>query len=200
VLLTAHHADDQAETLMMRLLRGSGVGGLAGVRARTRLAGGLLLCRPLLGWRQAELGGIVAAAGLEAADDPSNADEAYDRVRIRQALAQAPWIDAEPLARSASALAEAEEALEEVAEIMLAERARLAPGAATLRPGLPRELLRRLVLRCLRHVAPGAAPRGEQLSALLAALEAGGTATLAGVRCTGGETWTFEAAPPRRTG
>jgi len=83
-LATAHHADDQAETLVMRLNRASGLAGLAGVRARGIVPGAALpLLRPLLAWRRAELAAIVANAGLEPARDASNADEAYDRVRIR---------------------------------------------------------------------------------------------------------------------
>src|SRR5438067_6109894 len=77
VLLTAHHADDQAETLLMRLQRGSGVGGLAGVRKHGAVPGSggrLSTARPLLGWRRRELAAVVAAAGLEPADDPSNAE------------------------------------------------------------------------------------------------------------------------------
>src|SRR3546814_16760272 len=88
VLMTAHHADDQAETVLMRLGRGSGASGLAGIRARRRESGVLLL-RPLLGWRQAELAAVVRAAGLEAADDPSNRSRAPDRTPALAPLAPA---------------------------------------------------------------------------------------------------------------
>src|SRR4051794_12496212 len=111
VLLTGHHQDDQAETLLMRLGRGSGLAGLAGIRPVARIAG-IKVCRPLLGWRRSDLAAIVAAAGLRALDDPTNADETHDRVRMRRCLAEAPWLDAPALARSAAALAEAEEALD----------------------------------------------------------------------------------------
>jgi tRNA(Ile)-lysidine synthase len=202
ILLTGHHADDQAETLVMRLLRGSGVAGLAGVRARSPFAAGpqgSLLCRPLLGWRRDELAAIVAAVGIEAADDASNGDEAYDRVRIRRHLSESAWIDAPALARSAAALADAEEALDAATARLFEDRVRIENGTASLDPaGLEREFLRRLVLRCLRAVAPEAAPRGEQLGTLLATLAAGGTATLAGVKCTGGPRYKFEPAPARR--
>src|SRR5215203_4666367 len=92
---TGHHADDQAETLVMRLIRGAGVRGLAAMRAAAPLPGlsGVTLLRPLLGWRRAELETIVAAAGIEAADDPSNHDEQHERVRIRRLLAAAPWLE-----------------------------------------------------------------------------------------------------------
>jgi tRNA(Ile)-lysidine synthase len=202
LLLTAHHSDDQAETLLMRLNRGSGVAGLAGVRAAGAVPGSegrLRLCRPLLGWRRSELQEVVDSAGLEAAQDPSNSDEAYDRARLRRQLAETPWLDSAALARSAALLAEAEAALEWAAGPLFAARAEAAVGALTLRPqGLPPELLRRVVLRCLRHVAPEAKPRGEQLASLIARLEAGGAATLCGVKASGGETWRFALAPPRR--
>lgn len=113
VLLTAHHMDDQAETLVMRLNRGSGVRGLAGIRARTGIPdrNHLPLLRPLLGWRRAELAAIVSAAGLEAVDDRSNHDDRFDRVRVRRALAAADWLDVTGFARSAELLAEAEDAI-----------------------------------------------------------------------------------------
>lgn len=202
LLLTAHHCDDQAETLLMRLNRGSGVAGLAGVRAAGAVPGSegrLRLCRPLLGWRRSELQAIVEAAGVEAARDPSNEDDRFDRARLRRRLAEAPWLDPVALARSAASLAEAETALEWAAAPLFAARTEAADGTVTLRPhGLPGELLRRLVLRCLRQVAPGAQPRGEALAGFIARLEQGGAATLCEVKGTGGETWRFEPAPPRR--
>ncbi|MGB7655807.1 MAG: tRNA lysidine(34) synthetase TilS, partial [Novosphingobium sp.] len=92
-LATAHHADDQAETLLLRLGRASGVAGLAGVRARGLVPGtGLPLLRPLLGFRRSELGDVVAAAGWQAVDDPSNRDDRFDRARIRKAIAGADWL------------------------------------------------------------------------------------------------------------
>lgn len=202
LLLTAHHADDQAETLLMRLNRGSGVAGLAGVRASRPVPGSggkLRLCRPLLGWRRSELEAIVAAAGIEPARDPSNGDETFDRARLRRQMAEAPWLDAAALARSAALLAEAEAALEWTAGQLFEARAEAGEGSVTLRAdGLPPELLRRLVLRCLRLVAPGATPRGDRLVGLVERLQFGGTGTLGGVKATGGDTWRFEPAPPRR--
>ncbi|HEX8623898.1 MAG TPA: tRNA lysidine(34) synthetase TilS [Allosphingosinicella sp.] len=202
LLLTAHHADDQAETLLMRLNRGSGVAGLAGVRAQGAVpgtGGRLRLCRPLLGWRRSELAAVVAAAGIEAAFDPGNSDERFDRARLRRRLGEAAWLDPAALARSAGLLAEAEAALEWTAAPLFAARAEVGEEAVILRPnGLPPELLRRLVLRCLRQIAPGGAPRGEALAGFIRALERGGSATLGDVKGVGGETWRFERAPPRR--
>lgn len=198
-LLTAHHADDQAETLLMRLLRGAGVGGLAGVRARVRIAG-MDIVRPLLGWRRTELGAIVDASGLDAIDDPSNADPRFDRARLRGRLREADWLDAPALARSARALAEAEEALDWAAARLHADRAH--PDGRGLRidmSGLPAELRRRLVLRALAALAPDAAPRGADVDRLIATLSKGGTATLSGVKCGAeGEAWHFATAPARR--
>jgi tRNA(Ile)-lysidine synthase len=197
-LLTAHHRDDQAETLLMRLQRGAGVAGLAGIRAATRI-GGLAVARPLLGWTRAELRAVVDAAGLAPVEDPSNSDERYDRARLRQYLAQADWIDTRGLARSAEALAEAEAALEWATERLYRERVETSGTAIQLDPaGLPDELRRRLVLRILAMLVTDAAPRGPDLQRLLAALDEGGTATLAGVKASGGATWRFVSAPPRR--
>ena len=196
-VLTAHHADDQAETLLMRLNRGSGVGGLAGIR---RVNGRVL--RPLLDWRRAELEAIVAEAGLEPIIDPSNRDEKFDRARLRRELEGAAWLDRRATARSAQALAEAEEALDWAAERLFADRSRVDGDMLRLDPSeLPAELLRRLLLRALRRVDPHAAPRGEELSRLLATLDQGGGATLAGVKAGAEEgIWSFAPAPPRGSG
>lgn len=199
LLLTGHHLDDQAETFLMRLLRGSGVGGLAGVRPRVVLSPTLLLCRPLLGWRRSELATVVEKAGLEPVQDPSNSDETYDRTRIRAMLAGTPSLDPRPLARSAAALAEAEEALEAVAAAMAAERIVHRSETVDLDArGLPRELVRRLLLRAVQAVEPGASPRGEQIGELMRQLGDGATVTLAGVKCAGGEVWRLSKSPPRR--
>lgn len=200
-LLTAHHADDQAETLLMRLARGSGVAGLAGIRARLPfpVAGlGAHVCRPLLGWRRAELAGIVADAGIAPADDPTNRDERHDRARVRRYLRESPWLDPLAISRSAAALAQAEDALELTADDLFAARVTRDADTLTMTPGgLTAEFLRRLVARCLRSFAPAAALRGEQLTTLVAALVRGNAVTLAGVRCTGGDVWRFALAPPR---
>ena len=115
---TAHHADDQAETLLMRLNRGSGLPGLAGVRAAARIEGTeVVLLRPLLGWRKAELEALVAAAGIVAVEDPSNANPDFERAAIRMALAGADWLDPAQLAASAAHIAEGWQALEWYAEL-----------------------------------------------------------------------------------
>ena len=190
-LATAHHIDDQAETLLMRLARGAGLGGLAGVRARRPLCDGVMLERPLLGRRKAELEAIVDAAGLRPIRDSSNTDPRFDRTGIRELLAQAPGLDPVRLARSAEHLASAEEALVWMTDRLAAERL----VGATLDPrDLPPELLRRLVLRFFQDCPP----RGQSLDHLICSLQQGRAATLGPLKVSPGERWTFEPAPPHR--
>lgn len=200
-IATAHHADDQLETMVMRLNRGAGIAGLAGVRAK----GGRIV-RPLLGWRRAELAAIVAAAGIVPVEDPSNVDDRYDRARLRKVLAGVGAFDAEQWTASARALGDAEDAIGWAVERLMGERCAFGVGVAAMTPHeLPFELQRRLVDRCLRHVDPAIDPRGEALARLAASLRAGRGGTLGAVRATVGErdgmtVWRFVPAPPRRTG
>ncbi|MDB5561083.1 MAG: tilS [Hyphomicrobiales bacterium] len=85
VLVTAHHRDDQAETILMRLAHGSGLHGLQGMSAEAEVEGVRLL-RPLLGIAPEVLRAVVNAEGVSAAQDPSNHDEDYERVRWRRML------------------------------------------------------------------------------------------------------------------
>ncbi|HET9512018.1 MAG TPA: tRNA lysidine(34) synthetase TilS [Sphingomonas sp.] len=199
-LLTAHHADDQAETFLMRAARGSGVTGLGGVRS-VRMEGGVTLARPLLGWRRAELRAIAEAEGLPFVDDPSNADPRFDRAWMRAWLADAP-IDAAAVARSAAACAEAAAALDAVAEWAFAERRRADGWDMT---GLPRDVRRRIVRRAIIEVRAAGTCEGRFDSAtnvegVVTALDAGEQATLAGVLASSrGAVWRFVPAPPRRS-
>lgn len=195
---TAHHIDDQAETLLMRLARGAGLGGLVAVRHARPLPEGVLLVRPLLDWRRSELAAIVAAAGLTPVDDPANRDPRHDRTRFRGMLAEADWADAERLAASARWLAEADEALEWALTPLLAERLVRDGVAIAIDPaGLPREMQRRLLLAAFERMgAPR--PRGPELDRARKSLEAGRTATLSGLKLTAGPPWRLSPAPPRR--
>ncbi len=78
--------DDQAETVLHRIVRGTGVEGLAGIRPTRRLAPGVSLIRPLLRFRRAEVRDYLATLGQPFRDDPSNADTARTRARIRHQL------------------------------------------------------------------------------------------------------------------
>ena len=198
-LATAHHADDQAETLLMRLNRASGVAGLAGVRERGPVPGasGLLL-RPLLGWRRADLAAVVAGAGLQAVDDPSNADDRYDRARLRGQLAGAPWLDIPAIARSAAHLADADAALDWAAEREWREAVEKDGLGLTYRPRAPRAVALRVLARIVTAL-DGEAPRGAALARLFDSLLARQPASIGGLVArplAGG--WSFMKAPKRR--
>jgi tRNA(Ile)-lysidine synthase len=197
LLLTAHHADDQAETLLLRLARGSGIGGLAGIRERRDL-GGVLLLRPLLRWRRANLAAVVKSAGWTPVDDPSNRDTGYDRTHARALLAETAWIDVDRLSASAAHLAQAEAALDWAAGRAFASRVSRPDGRLVVNPeGLPAELRRRLLAAALAEF--GADPDGPTLQRLLALLGEGKSGTVATVRvqATPPGLWTLGSAPPR---
>lgn len=201
VLATAHHLDDQAETLLMRLARGSGVAGLSGVRRARPLddAPGITLIRPLLDWRKSELETIVADARLRPVRDPSNHNPRFDRTRAREWLAQG-WPKPERLAAVADRLADADEALVWSTQAFAAERLRIENQTATLDTvGLPHEYRRRLVLAVFAGLVPGVIPRGESLNHLIAALDRGEIATLGGLRAHPGPPWRFALEGPRRS-
>lgn len=195
---TGHQLDDQAETVLMRLNRGSGLAGLAGVRARGVIPGGVLpLLRPVLGWRRGELAAVASLGGLEPAQDASNDDTRFDRVRMREALAAADWLDPNMLARSAALLGEAEAYVRDRIDAVFAERVSVVGGEARLLPGSSNfeavELAGRIIARF-----GGIATRGE-LAALVARLSRGENASLAGVLVrTEGGVWVFAAEPSRR--
>ena len=95
VILFAHHGGDQAETIAMRLLRGSGLVGLAGIPS-TRMQHGITMSRPLLGWSHDQLLRVCGDFGCAFEDDPSNDDRQFERVRVRQLLARLAQTGEEP--------------------------------------------------------------------------------------------------------
>ena len=202
-LLTAHHVEDQAETFLMRAARSSGVAGLAGIRSRRNLEADdgrrLALVRPLLSWRRAELRAIAEASG-PFVDDPSNRDPRHDRSRFRRLIDDSPELDAAQIAATATYAAEAQQALDDVTDLLWRNRADPIEGRVTIDlDGLNRELTRRLARRAIGHVlarpfdAAGIEP-------LLDAFEAGEGATRAGVMMSvRGTIATFRPAPPRRS-
>src|SRR5438270_8095313 len=200
-LATAHHAEDQAETLLMRLARGSGVRGLAGMRPRSVSPGAhVRLLRPLLGWRRAELEEICTSAGLTPVADPSNQDPRFERVRVRRALAELDWLDPGAAALSAANLADADAALDWAARAEWDRCVHEKHRSITYRHSdAPAEIVRRIVSRAIRKLATEGEfePRGAEISRLISTLADGGTATLRGVLCRGGAEWHFVPSPNR---
>lgn len=203
LLLTAHHADDQAETLLMRLNRASGVAGLSGIRPVRRDVRTVL--RPLLGWRRAELRALVAASGAPWVDDPTNTDPHHDRTRFRGLLASQSLLDPVALARSAEYIAESNDALDTLAALLWHERWQ----DRTLQlhvTGLPREVLRRMLRRAIHEtrerngIVLPVFTDSTNIESLLDALDRGSGATQAGVMVhVRSEIWHFRPAPPRRS-
>ena len=206
-ILTAHHADDQAETFLMRAARGAGLSGLSGVRARTVIAGVTVL-RPLLDWRRAELRRIVRRAEAPFVDDPANHDPRHDRTRFRQLLDGHEWLGVAQLARAAAQLAEADTDLRATVDWLWQERAQIdGDNVRIAAADLPRELGRRLARRAIGTVRAAAAieapawNEGGNIEKLLDALGQGSRATQAGVIASvRSGIWRFRPAPPRRTG
>lgn len=195
-IATAHHADDQAETILMRLNRGSGLAGLAGIRSSGTVEGcALSVIRPLLGFRKAELRGVVERLGIPYAEDPSNRDEAFERVRIRQAVADADWLDPLALARSAAHLEEAERALQSLADRAWADGAKTEHGRVSLPNTHPLHISARVLARAI-GVLGGTIGFGE----VLAYLKTGKTkGNLAGVLIEQrGQTYVCTPEPPRK--
>jgi tRNA(Ile)-lysidine synthase len=130
VLVTAHHLEDQLETVFLQLLRGAGLPGLAAMPAAMTLGRGVLV-RPLLGIRHAQLRAWAQQQGLAFVEDPSNRDEALDRNYLRHRVLPAilsRWPGAAgTVARAARHIAQAQLLLDELAA---ADAARAADGAA----------------------------------------------------------------------
>ena len=200
-LATAHHADDQVETLIMRLNRGAGVAGLAGIRRR----GGMLI-RPLLGWRHDDLATLVVDCGIVPADDPSNSDDRYDRARLRKVLRGVEWLDPERIVTSAAALGDAQDALAWTTTRMMAERCREEDGSLVLDvTDLPAELVRRTVHACIERLDTDCEVTGPALSRLIERLRYGWHAMIGQIMVVpqpaalDGDCWYFHPAPPRRS-
>lgn len=205
LMATAHHLEDQAETLLMRLARGAGVDGLAAIRPKALLWNAAVL-RPLLGWRRHELAAIAEAAGLTAIDDPSNRDPAYDRTAFRALLGREPLLDPTRLAKSAANLLGAGDAIHWAADEAMSTKLKwpddqtIAVEVANLPPAIMRLLVSHALMTMQTRVGKFHGPI-EGLDDFIANVESKGVATLAGVKCSASEDiWTFRPAPPRRTG
>jgi tRNA(Ile)-lysidine synthase len=122
-IVTAHHLDDQAETFLLRLARGSGVYGLAAMPEES-VADGVALVRPLINVARAALLEIARESGLPVVSDPSNLDPRFDRVRLRSLMPElaAHGLTPERLAETAERLGRAAAALDHYTTSLLRER------------------------------------------------------------------------------
>lgn len=192
-LATAHTADDQAETLLMRLARGSGVDGLAGMAPVTPLDGVYVL-RPLLALPRSRLVASLNALGQQWVDDPSNEDAHYERVRIRRSLRRAGGelgLTIEALALSARRLRRARDAIEDMTtrflrEALTVHEAGYGETALAALTGAPEEIAVQSLARMARIFGRQTEPlRMAKVEAAQALLRAGGRgATLGGCRFT----------------
>ncbi|WP_051332277.1 tRNA lysidine(34) synthetase TilS [Cucumibacter marinus] len=179
-LMTGHHFDDQAETVLMRLARGSGLTGVSGMRGFAEVEG-VSLFRPLLGLRRDELEAIVRQKGWLPAADPSNEDEHYERVRWRKAMPgfAETGLTPERLVLFAGRAARADEALDFYTERAFTELVAVDGfGCAAIErealSALPKETCLRLIARvCAEAGGVANAPDLSQIEALCASLCAG---------------------------
>ena len=173
LLLTAHHSDDQLETVLLRLLRGSGVKGLRGIAPFTRLGPGYL-GRPMLAISKEDILGIGKDWGLNWVEDPTNADPRFDRNYLRREVVsrlKPRWPSAAvTVGRAARQMADAQEILDSVA---LEDSARIETAGRISQADLRElsvarraNLLRYLILKLGLPV-----PNARQLEELLAATD-----------------------------
>jgi tRNA(Ile)-lysidine synthase len=187
-ILTAHTRDDQAETLLMRLLRGSGIGGLAAM-ARESEREGVFIGRPFLNISKSQLIATLERAGIGFADDPTNRDPSFTRPRIRKVIEglAVEGGDARNLARLASRLARANAAIEVLvdgaARYLALKDAAATSQPAALRPSngvsfdaasfatLAEEIRLRLLLRAIERFGHEGPAELGKVEALLAAFD-----------------------------
>ncbi len=186
-LALAHHRDDQAETVLLRLARGSGIDGLAAMAA-VRADGAVRVIRPLLGFSHDRLLATCRAEGVDWIEDPSNRNPRFARARLRAAvdLLGGEGLDASRLCEVARRAGRARAALEQATAGLLAEAATIHPeGWITLAAApllaAPVEVALRALAQALAAVGGPAHPlRDEALERLLEALADGQGTTLGG--------------------
>jgi tRNA(Ile)-lysidine synthase len=190
-ILLGHHQEDQGETVLLRLARGSGVDGLAAMAPRLDI-GGVALLRPLLDQSRTRMRATLVARGQVWIEDESNRDTRYARTAMREAAARlkAAGLGADRLAATAARLARARAALDAVTDQLLEAAATCLPdGHAAIVTGLVRAAPEEIGLRALRDLlrwvgSDAYPPRLARLEAAFAAWMAGEAVdrTLAGCR------------------
>lgn len=199
IVALGHTADDQAETVLMRIARRSGVDGLSGMPTR-HVAHGIEWIRPLLKEKRGALRSYLRKKGVGWVEDPSNDDLGYDRIKARRALEELAslGIDVDALCAVASNMNEARKSLGWQAFSAAREFACVDAGAVILSQAKlrlqPNELIRRLLVEAIGLVSSNEyPPRRDAISHLIAQLEVGKGAALAGCRvlARGGLVWVF---------
>ncbi len=172
MLLTAHHEDDQLETILLRLLRGAGVRGLRGILESAPLAGGYV-GRPLLAFAKAEISAAANRWELDWIEDPSNKDARFDRNYLRAAVLpvlEQRWpAAARTVSRAARQMADAEALLTAAAEADaagIADRSRVPVGQLLPLGAVRQRNLLRFLLESMRLPLPSAKQLEEVVSAL----------------------------------
>lgn len=193
-LYAGHTRDDQAETFLLRLARGSGLDGLSAMRAVSACPGSAatLLVRPLIDFERGALRAHLARLGVEWLEDPMNADPRFGRVRIREALSalSTAGLSAARIADAAAHLGRAREALDMVTAAVLKRACRAQGHAVLVEAGAllaaPREVGLRALAQLLMSVSGQAyRPRFERLERLydrIAADRLGAGSTLHGCK------------------
>src|SRR6202790_4524237 len=188
-ILTAHTREDQAETLLMRMLRGSGIAGLAAMARQTEREG-VLLARPFLDVSKSQLIATLKKAKIGFADDPTNHDTSFTRPRLRALMPvlAAEGGDPRNLARLASRLARANAAVEVLVDgaeryLALRDRETSHPGFdAKAFAAMPEEIRLRLLLRAIDRIGHEGPAELGKVEALLSALDRAGAEKNAGRR------------------
>jgi tRNA(Ile)-lysidine synthase len=198
-VVTAHHADDQAETFAMRLARGAGVTGLAAMQPDRPLRTGspIRLVRPLLAFPKSRLYATLEAQGVASFEDPTNSNERYERVRVRNLL---PALDAAGISPAAiatsarrlgdvdAAIRYAEDRFVETLELSFGNEVFAAFNRAAFHQG-PRLLRQRLLARLIaRYGGASQRPQLSEIEDLAGRLQRDGKtiATLGGAMISGG--------------
>lgn len=197
-IATAHHADDQLETLLMRLNRSSGISGLSGIRRRNGH-----IVRPLLDWRRSELLDVAREADIPFVEDPSNQDHRFDRARLRAALNGQQIIDPLSAAKSSAWLADADEALDWATDAAIAAWPDPTDPDLLYDRAYPAEIFRRILTRRLRLHDPDLTIRGSAMLSIIAAMQSGQRAMVGSLIIDPVRdqpySWRISAAPCRKS-
>jgi tRNA(Ile)-lysidine synthase len=184
-LFVAHHREDQAETFLFRLAKGSGLDGLAAMRYERPYNGNLTIVRPLLDFAKEQLIAICAENDIPCVRDPTNDDTRFARNRLRRAydVLEREGLTAKRLSVTAGRIARAREALDYTAQKVMKEAQVLKESQKViLDRGIieewPSEIRLRVIIKAMAELLPaqdGYGPRMEKLEKLVSDLFEGGT-------------------------